>query len=270
MWVLCKKCISLVLVLCVMILPVQVFAYGGGGDGGGGDTMDQASAGAGVGGPPLTFTPPDNLTFNIPDSYQNPESSIAGGTPQLSREGASLGDVLSKWLEPKINRLAVKYYNAKATMYNILEHAGHAVKTTTKVIFAGVAFVGAVAGLIALSPVAAGALGVTVAGATVVAATAGLSALLFGASMAAAEHYDKKLGEGKSQTDAAAEGLTSGFAKGLTDHAVNAVPHLGTIDLMQKALTGKGIGDSVHEGIMAQPQGGTPNIGFAPMAPIDA
>ncbi|MBN2282862.1 MAG: hypothetical protein JXO48_03130 [Deltaproteobacteria bacterium] len=270
MWIVCKKLISLVLIVCVVTLPVQVYAYGGGGgDGGGGDTKDLASAGAGVGGPPLTFTPPDDLPFDIPDDYENPESEVAGGTEALTYKSPNkdISQALSQWMSQKYHSLTARLHSAMASAYGVMGSVCSFVKVNAKIAIATMAFIGAVAGLIAMAPAAAAAVGITIAGAKATAAAYGAAALVTGALMAGAEQYDKSLEEGKSQTDAAADGLTTGVGKGVIDQAINMNPAFGTIDLIQKAGTGKGLGDQALEGTTG---GGTPNLGFAPMAPIDA
>jgi len=266
-----RKLISLVLVACLMLLPVQIYAYGGGGGGGGGNREDvdqYRQSGNDVGGPPLTFTPPDDLDYGIPDSYDNPENTVAGDTEALTYKApnADISEALSRWVSQRYRSIESSFHSAMASVYGVMGSIAGLLKVKAKIAIATMAFIGATAGLIAMAPAAAAALGITIAGAKATAAAYGAAALVTGALMTGAEKYDKSLGEGKSQTEAAEDGVNSAAGKGFVDHAINLNPAFGTIDLIQKAGTGKGFGDMTHEGTT----GGTPDIGPTSMTPIDA
>jgi len=261
-----NKLISLLLVICMVMLPLQVYAYG---DGGGGDVEQFSSSDVGVGGPPLTFTPPDKLPFDIPDDYENPESTVEGDTEALTYKAPNkdISTAISQWMSQKYHSLTASFHSAVATTYGVMGSIASLIKVKAKIAIATMAFIGAVAGLIAMAPAAAAALGITIAGAKATAAAYGAAALITGALMTGAEQYDKSLEKGKSQTEAAEDGLNSAAGKAVTDVTINMNPAFGTIDLIQKAGTGKGVGDMTHEG---STKGGTPNLDFGPMAPIDA
>ncbi len=266
----------MILVACLVLLPAQIYAYGdgGGGDSGGGsgdaggDGEAYTQTDTGVGGPPLTFTPPDDLDYGIPDSYTNPESTVSDGTTPLTYKAPNkdISTALSQWMSQKYHSLTATFHSAVASTYGIMGSIAGLIKVKAKIAIATMAFIGAVAGLIAMAPAAATALGITIAGAKATAAAYGAAALITGALMTGAETYDKSLSKGKSQTEAAEDGLNSAAGKGLIDHAINLNPAFGTIDLIQKAGTGKGVGDMTHDGTT----GGTPDIGDTSMSPIDA
>ena len=265
-----RKFILLVLVGCLVLLPVQIYAYGGGGgEGGSGEDVNQyGQSGNAVGGPPLTFTPPDELDYGIPDSYDNPENTVSNDTTKLTHKApnADISEALSQWMSKRYRSIEGSFHSAMASVYGVMGSIAGLLKVKAKIAIATMAFIGATAGLIAMAPPAAAALGITIAGAKATAAAYAAAALVTGALMTGAEKYDKSLGEGKSQTEAAGDGLNSAVGKGFVDHTINLNPAFGTIDLIQKAGTGKGTGDMTHEGTT----GGTPDIALTSMSPIDA
>jgi len=244
-----SKLISLVLVACLVLLPVQIYAYGGGGgsDGDGAGEAYTSSTDIGVGGPPMTFTPPDDLDYGIPESSTNP--GVAGST--ITFTDSDVAGTLKK--------------KSDGHTYGSLESVGKGVVIAGKVAIVGITFVGGVAGILALTPATAATAG-TIGALGVIAKVCGGTALVLGATMQGAETYGKSLDKGKSQEEAAEDGLNSAAGKGFIDHAINLNPAFGTIDLIQKAGTGKGFGDMTHEGTT----GGTPDIGPTSMTPIDA
>ncbi len=248
----------MVLVACLVLLPVQIFAYGGDGDGDGDDSFT-SSADIGVGGPPLTFTPPENMEFDIPDSYTNP--GVADSTTVFPDS-----DVRRATQENEMNSGFL--HRAKGHVYDALATVGEGAVIAGKVAVKGLAVAGATAGVLAAVPGAAVGAAGTVAALGVVAVVCGGAALVGGALMQGAETYGDGIDKGKSQTDAATDGLTSGLAKGAIDTAVDLTPGLGTIDLIEKARTGgKGVGDQIHGGVT---KGRNTNIGHTSMPPIDA
>ncbi|MBW2690351.1 MAG: hypothetical protein JRC99_10535 [Deltaproteobacteria bacterium] len=234
-----NKLISMVLVACLVLLPVQIFAYGGNGDGDGDDSFT-SSADIGVGGPPLTFTPPENMELNIPDSYTNP--GVAGSTTVFPDS-----DVRRATQENEMNSGFL--HRAKGHVYDALATVGEGAVIAGKVAVKGLAVAGTTAGVLAAIPGAAVGAAGTVAALGVVAVVCGGAALVGGALMQGAETYGDGIDKGKSQTDAATDGLTSGLAKGVIDTAIDLTPGLGTVDLIEKARTGgKGVGDQIHGG----------------------
>ena len=254
-----KKLISLILMLCMVLLPVQIYAYGGDGDGDGdGDDSFTSYGDIGVGGPPpLTFTPTGNSDYGIPDSYTNP--GVAGSTTVLP--DLDIKQVLRSIQEDDMNSGFM--HRAEGHVYDALATVGGGAVVGGKVAVSGLALVGATAGIMVATPAfIAGATG-TAAALEVVAVVSGGAALVGGALMQGAETYGDGIDKGKSQDDAARDGLISGVTKGVIDHAVN-LTGLGTIDLIQKATRGKGVADSLHGGVT---KGVTRNM---PMTPIDA
>lgn len=250
-----NKLISMVLVACIVLLPLQIYAYGGDGDGDGDDSFT-SSADIGVGGPPLTFTPPDNLDYDIPESYTNP--GVAGSTTVFPDS-----DVRRAIQEKEMNSGFL--HRAEGHVYDGLAAVGEGAVVAGKVALKGLAVVGVTAGVLAATPGAAVGAAGTVAALGVVAAVSGGAALVGGALMQGAETYGDGIDKGKSQTDAASNGMTSGLAKGVIDTAISVNPVLEAIDLIEKARTGgKGVGDQLHGGVTS----GVPRN--TPMAPIDA
>lgn len=249
-----SKLTALTFVICIVFLPDQIFAYGGGGDGGGGDPFVQSDIG--VGGPPMTFIPPENMEFDIPDSYTNP--GVAESTTVFPDS-----DVRQAVLEKEM--ASGFLHRAKGHVYGALVAVGEGAVKTGKIAVKGLAVLGATAGVIAAIPGAAAGAAGTVTALGVVAVVSGGAALVGGALMEGAETYGRDIDKGKSQVDAASNGMTSGLAKGAIDTAVSLTPGLGTIDLIEKARTGgKGIGDQLHGGVTNGVSRKTP------MTPIDA
>ncbi|MCF6267090.1 MAG: hypothetical protein L3J57_11145 [Desulfuromusa sp.] len=232
------KLISLAFVLCLIFLPAQLFACGGG------DSDDGLARLLGFG-PPLNFTPPPvDSDFGIPESYT--DLGVAGSSVTL----------------PAGSSMTLPGSEVEDS-YDALESVGKGLVISGKVAIAGIGLIGGVAGILSMAPATVATAG-TVAALGLVAEICGGTAVVAGALMQGAETYGKNLDKGMSQTDAMRDGMTNGIAKGAIDHAINLNPGFGTIDLMQKATTGKGINDTFHEGVTS---GVAPNT---PMTPIDA
>jgi hypothetical protein len=251
----------LVFAVCLILLPVQVYAYGGGGDGdeesGRKDPFARSDAGSG-GGAPMTFTPPGNIGFDIPDSYTNP--GVADSTTVFPDS-----DVKRAIQERERNSGFL--HRTEGHVYDALASVGGGAVIAGKVAIKGLAVLGATAGVLAAAPVAAGAAG-TAAALGVAAAAIGGAALVGGALMQGAETYGEGIDAGKSQADAASHGMTSGLAKGAIDTAISLDPALGAIDHIKKAMTGgKGLGDSIHEEVTNDVSPKTP---MTRMTPTDA
>lgn len=250
-----SKLISLVLVLYLIFLPVQVFSCGGGGNDRDIDVWNSA------GGPPLTFTPPRDSDYGLPDSYTNP--GVADSTTTFTDE-----EVMRAIQEREM--ISGFLHRTNGHIYDGLVSVGEDVKIAGKVAIKGLAVLGATAGVIALSPFAAAGAAGTVSALGFTAAALGGAALAGGALMEGAETYGKDIDEGKSQNDAAGHGMTSGLAKGAIDEIVDAIPGLGTIDLLEKARTGgKGIADQLYEGVYKGDHKGAIGVpSTTPMTPI--
>ncbi|MEA3487480.1 MAG: hypothetical protein U9R20_07470 [Thermodesulfobacteriota bacterium] len=208
-----NKLISMILVACLVLLPVQVYAYGGDGDGDGDQFTDIGDIG--VGGPPLTFTPPDNSDYDIPESYTNPENTVAGDSEQLTYESpsAELSTVVSKWLEKE------------------LEEVGKGAVIAGKVAIITISVIGAGAAIIAMAPATAASAG-TVAALGLVAKLCGGTALVLTATMKGAQSYGKGIDKGKSQDEAASEGLKDGMIKAVKEFVMNLTTATGVISTL--------------------------------------
>jgi len=248
-----SKLMLLFLVVCLTLLPVQVYAHGGGGgEGGGGNPFVQSDIG--VGGPPMTFIPPENMGFNIPDSYTNP--GVADSTTIFSDS-----DVRRAIQEEEINSGFL--HRAEGHVYDGLATVGDGVVIAGKVAIKGLAILGTTAVVIAAIPGATVSAAGTVSALGVVAVVSGGAALVGGALMEGAETYGKDIDNNKSQAEAASDGITSGLVKGAIDTAISLDPVSSTIDLIEKARTGgKGIADQLKEGL----RNGVPRN--TPMGPI--
>ena len=221
-----NKFISMILVACMVLLPVQVYAYGGDGDGDGDQYVDIDFGGPPSTSPPtpdLTYTPPpDNSDYPIPDSYTNPENTVAGDSEQLTYESPTgeLSTVVSKWLERELDRV------------------GKGVVIAGKVAIISISVIGAVAGIIAMAPATAATAG-TIAALGLIAKLCGVTAVVLTATMKGAQTYGKRIDEGKSQDEAASDGLKSTMIKGVKEFVMNLHPVTGiksTVDEIQEVI----------------------------------
>ncbi len=204
-----NKFISMVLVACLILLPVQIFAYGGDGDGDGEAATSYSDIGMG---PPMEFTP---SATDIPESYTNPENTVAGDSEQLTYESpsAELSTVASEWLEKE------------------LEKVGKHAVTAGKVAIITVSVIGITATIVALAPATAASAG-TVAALGFVGKVCGGTALVLTTTMRAAQSYGKGIDEGKSQDEAASEGLKDGMIKAVQEFAMSFTTVTGVISTL--------------------------------------
>ncbi len=128
--------------------------------------------------------------------------------------------MVSKWLERELDRV------------------GKGVVIAGKVAIISISVIGAVAGILALAPATAATAG-TIAALGFIAKLCGVTAVVLTATMKGAQTYGKRIDEGKSQDEAASDGLKSTMIKGVKEFVMNLHPVTGiksTVDEIQEVI----------------------------------